>query len=181
MFIRLLTRLWKLGKGAENTVAAPPIIEQFPPAAPATTARASKAGRPLSPALKKAVELLAANPSITAAEVAASLGVTASYGRTLMRRARLRVADAPTDPNLSGVQPLLADLNQRLASAERDLAAVRAMPVHVRASLNLNRRAEVLRLLGGGVAPECVAERLGIPQGEVEFIRKVDRLIASSV
>jgi hypothetical protein len=181
VFIRLLTRLWKLGTGAEKTVVAPPIAERSLSAAPPTPVRASKQGRPLSPALTKAVELLAANPCITAAEVAASIGVTPSYGRTLMRRARSRVADAPTEPNLSGVQPTLADLHQRLAFAERDLAAVRAMPVHARASLNLNRRAEVLRLLGGGLAPECVADRLAIPQGEVEFIRKVDRLIASSV
>ena len=76
---------------------------------------------------------------------------------------------------------MLQDLQQRLTCTEEDLAAVRAMPVHARASLNLNRRAEVLRLLEGGLAPQSVAERLGIPEGEVDFIRKVDGMLASSV
>jgi hypothetical protein len=55
------------------------------------------------------------------------------------------------------------------------------MPVHARASLNLNRRAEVLRLLQGGLNQQSVAERLGIPEGEVDFIRKVDRMLGSLV
>ena len=137
----------------------------------------------VSPAVARAAEVLAARPRITPAELASELRISASYARTLMRRARLQSAGAPAGPTaLPNLDGTLHDLQQRLALAERDLAVVRAMPAQVRTTtLNLNRRAEVLRLLGGGLEPELVAERLAIPQGEVEFIAKVDRMVTSSV
>jgi DNA-directed RNA polymerase specialized sigma24 family protein len=130
--------------------------------------------------MAKTIILLAAHPSLTGAELAQKLKVSSSYARTLLRRAR----SLPTEPQAeqgAEITTMLQDLRQRLTSAEEDLAVVRAMPVHARASLNLNRRAEVLRLLESGLETPSVAERLGIPEGEVEFIHKVDRLLASSV
>lgn len=135
--------------------------------------------RPLSPTVSKVLDLVNAKPDITATEVAAVLKLSPSYARTVLRRAR----SASETARCSTAVPdtALLDLQRRLNSAEKDLAAVRSLPVHVRASLNLNRRAEVLRLLGGGLPPESVAEKLAIPQGEVDFIRKVDRMLPSSV
>jgi hypothetical protein len=75
----------------------------------------------------------------------------------------------------------LRELSERLAETEKTLSALRSAPVHRRASLNLNRRAEVLRLSEAGEEPSSVAERLGIPAGEVEFVLKIDRILSSAV
>ena len=183
MFISFISKLLKRIAAADSTCAASvPVPELQPVAAPPPPVSPATALARMSPAVTRAAELLAVRPRITPAELASELRISVSYARSLMRRARLQPPSPPPEPTcLSDLDGTLQDLQQRLASAERDLAAVRALPVHGRAALNLNRRAEVLRLLGGGLAPESVAERLAIPQGEVEFIRKVDRIVAFSV
>ena len=176
MLIRLAKAIWNALRPEAAMAAAPPVRT----AAQRRTAVVAPGERRNSPAMARTLVLLAANPSLTASEVAQKAKVSPSYARTLLRRARAHATEAGTAQGTE-ITTMLQDLQQRLTSTEEDLAAVRAMPVHARASLNLNRRAEVLRLLEGGLAPQSVAERLGIPEGEVDFIRKVDGMLASSV
>lgn len=153
------------------TAPAPDVV----PLVPAV----SRPRRAFSPTVLKAIDLLNAKPDITASEIATVLRLSASYARTVLRRARSASETAACSTAVPDTA--LLELQRRLDLAEKDLAVIRSLPPHMRASLNLNRRAEVLRLLGGGLPPESVAEKLAIPPGEVEFIRKVDRMLVSSV
>jgi hypothetical protein len=168
---------------------APPASQPVPDPQPVLL----KPGRPISAALSRTIEVLSRNPAINSTELAATIGVSPSYARTLLRRARARGAE-PSPPawiqSVRAISPAapqadvngsLRELSQRLTETEKTLAALRSVPVHGRASLNLNRRAEVLRLSEAGEEPARVAERLAIPPGEVEFVLKIDRILASAV
>lgn len=155
---------------------------------------APKSGRPIAAALTRAVEALTKNPRITPGELAASLSVSPSYARTLLRRARARLAERPDAPQASpihrvppmhaapgGTAPSLQDLSNRLTETEKSLAALRTVPVHARVSLNLNRRAEILRLTEAGHDASVIARQLGIPAGEVDFVVKINHMLASAL
>jgi DNA-binding CsgD family transcriptional regulator len=172
------------------------------PAAPATAQDGggrydplpvAKPGRPISGALARTLEELAANPAITPAEISSLLSVSQSYARTLLRRARARRHDAPVplrphivqeiphpDSSAEDIQTALDELSARIVQTESHVAALRTPPAPVRGSLNLSRRAEVLRLSAAGQTSAAIAGDLGVPGGEVEFILKIDRLLAAS-
>jgi DNA-binding CsgD family transcriptional regulator len=182
MIFDYVKRLWRREPPQSITLASL-TVQQTPPPPPVTLPPpAGKPARPLSSTISKAMHAVSANPSISAAELAKQLKISPSYARTLLRRARSATPEqSEPQPGPAGdVQAALTNLQTRLSAAEKDLAAVRSLPVHARASLNLNRRAEVLRLLNNGLSSESIAERLGVPHGEIEFIRKVDRMLAAS-
>lgn len=177
MIIQFARSLWK-----RLTETPEPPAPAAIPVAVVAPSQPARPGRPVSTTLLKAVEAVAAHPNITAPELASLLSISPSYGRTLLRRARARQTTPAIQQRLQEPNPsvTLTDLNERLTAAEKALAVVRSMPAHARTSLNLNRRAEVLRLLNRGLSSESVAEQLGIAPGEVDFIRKVDRMLAPS-
>jgi DNA-binding CsgD family transcriptional regulator len=104
--------------------------------------------------------MASANPAITPAEVAAAVGVSRDYARTLLRRARKRATgvECVTQPTV------------------RNATRV-AQPAPVLSAINLTPRARALHFLAEGDTPQQAAAKLGVPVGEVEFISKVDRLL----
>jgi hypothetical protein len=94
-----------------------------------------------------AVEILENEPNLTAAELAGRTGVTLSYARSLVRRQQHRSA-APV------VWPIAPRPVQSASSS----------------------RAQVLDRVAAGVGVAAISQDVGIPEGEVEFILKVDRL-----
>lgn len=51
-----------------------------------------------------------------------------------------------------------------------------AAPVHIKPSMNLTRRAQVIRMHRRGERPEQIAAALGMPQNEVDLVLKVSQL-----
>jgi DNA-binding CsgD family transcriptional regulator len=133
--------------------------------------------------MSRTLEALKHQPGITPAELASILSVSPSYARTLLRRARARKPE-PVQSLRSAPQDFertVHELSARLTETENHLAALKAVPLHSRTSMHLNRRAEVLRLAEAGESESAIAGSMGIPPGEVAFILKVDRLLASAV
>lgn len=200
--MRLFSKLWNrvFGASPEKSPPAMPAVASvsipvFAEELSAATTGARKPGRPLSHSMTKAMEVVAKRPDISAAELAKALKVSSSYARTLLRRARARSADsgpavqpaalvAMPMPDASAVsaspklETAVAEIATRLEETERILSALRSTPVQARANWNLNRRSEVVRLNSTGESAADIASRLAIPPGEVEFILKVDRMMA---
>jgi hypothetical protein len=86
----------------------------------------------------------------------------------------------PESPS-ADIRNVRDEFSARIVHAEGDDSELRTTPAHVRRSLNLNRRSEVLRLNAAGQPTAAIAEYLGLPGGEVEFILKIDRMLASAV
>jgi DNA-binding CsgD family transcriptional regulator len=128
--------------------------------------------------------MLRARPDLTPKDVVAQLSVSQAYARTLLKRARMKL-EAEGKPSLAVVgSPVrdsqnreIAELHARLERAEKGLATLCSTPPPARASWNLQRRAEVLRLAGSGVPCADIANRLSIPPGEVDFIVKIDEML----
>ena len=56
-----------------------------------------------------------------------------------------------------------------------------AAPDSVRAALNLNKRAQVLRMHRRGDPPERIASLMEVPRQEVDLLIKVHRIIISQL
>ena len=133
--------------------------------------------------MKAALALLAEDPDINTADAAAKLDITRDYARTLLRRARNRVAH-PAAPEIqpsrseqdADLRALIQQLSSRLCEAERLLDSLRFVPPASRTGWGSNRRTQVLQLAAAGKDPAAISSELGLPSGEVEFIIKVDRL-----
>jgi hypothetical protein len=131
------------------------IRARFAPAAEAAVPEAQPLPRPVAEAKLparpiSAVELLQNEPNLTPAELAARAGVTLSYARSLVRRRQNRAA-APV------VWPI----------AQRPVGA---------AQVAASNRTQVIDRTAAGSTVNSICEDLAMPQGEVEFILKVDRL-----
>src|SRR4051794_13948741 len=77
-------------KAAALPAKAPPLAVPLPP-----EPSVNKRGRPVADALTRTVEILTKDPEISSAALADSLQLSRSYARTLLRRARTRVQQAP--------------------------------------------------------------------------------------
>lgn len=160
-------------------------------------------GRPLSPAMTGAMTLLAKNPNMTAADLAEALEVSKSYAHKILRRVRERAeaekaaARARTTakrmppvtahrakepikpaPAPARVQTRVPATAPQVIQAEREPAQSALFPSQ--RSLNLNRRARVLKLHGEGKDPHSIASELGVAPGEVEFILKIQNILVRS-
>jgi hypothetical protein len=78
---------------------------------------------------------------------------------------------------LGQLRGLVNQLRERLDEAERR-SELSAGPVIPASGMNLNRRTHALRLFRRGERPEQIAATLGVPLGEVELLRKVQRITA---
>ena len=76
--------------------APQPASDVFQLAAPPPDSQ--RRGRPLSASMNKTLEVMKANPGISAAELAKKLSVSQSYARTLLRRAKSRCSEAASKP-----------------------------------------------------------------------------------
>jgi hypothetical protein len=160
-------------------------------------------GRPLSPAMTGAMTLLAKNPDMTAADLAEALEVSKSYAHKILRRVRERaeaekaaarartpakrmppvtaqrakepVKPAPAPARVQAQLPVTAP---QVIQTEREPAQAALFPSQ--RSMNLNRRARVLKLHGEGKDPHSIASELGVAPGEVEFILKIQNILVRS-
>jgi hypothetical protein len=149
-------------------------------------AAAARKGRSTEDTLSRTVEILSSNSQVSAGEVAKSLGVSASYARSLLRRARARVAEQkPTVISTTSSVPVnktsnedaLTGIISRLSAAETELSQLRTRPVPKDMRWDLTTRSEVLRRHSAGEAAPVIAAALAIPQGQVRFILDVNQIL----
>lgn len=179
---------------AAEPVAAAPAATPEPEAIPAI--ETARPGRPVSPSMSATLELVAKNPTISAAELSRKLSVSPSYARTLLRRARAKAAinedSSPRTQSSAQIRlalPAVAEtphlgsvvneLANRLGHAEDTIEHLRRARPQTRASWDLNSRAEVIRRSLGGEPREKIASDLGVPSGEIDFILKIHRIVSS--
>ena len=209
-------RSWLTGHVAGETVSFQPVVSappvSTPQPLPTVSAKAvvqsrrkspppkrevpeptPRKGRSTEDTLSRTVELLSSNSQVTAGEVAKSLGVSASYARSLLRRARTRVAEqkptvisaAPTAmstasspaANKPSSEDALTGILSRLSAAESELSQLRTRPVAKDMRWDLTTRSEVLRRHSAGETLQAIAAALGIPQGQVRFILEVNQIL----
>ena len=131
------------------------IKARFTPAAEAAVPEPPPLPRPVAEPKQptrpiSAVELLQNEPNLTPAELAARAGVTLSYARSLVRRRQNRAA-----------APVVWPIAPRTSSG---------------AQVAASNRTQVIDRVASGATVNSICEDLAMPQGEVEFILKVDRL-----
>ena len=92
-------------------------------------------------------------------------------------RAAGRRAAHPVTAGLDDLRRRLEDIESRSAAASLPAgpgeAPAEVSPVPVRASMNLSRRSQALRLSRRGESPEQIASRLGLATGEVQLLLKI--------
>jgi hypothetical protein len=95
-----------------------------------------------------------------------------------MRVLKSRVAGRQAGESASAhdLKIQLHQLNERLRDAE-ERAGVPIAPPMPKASLNLNKRTQVLRMSRRGERPENIAASLSLPRREVELLLKIHGLI----
>lgn len=107
---------------------------------------------------------------------AAGLWLFASLEREIRSlKARLRKHKEGGFITQEEFQFRLDDFNTRLRDAE-ERAAIPVQPPHIRPSLNLNKRAQALRMSRRGAPAPNIAAALGLPRKEVELLLKIQRL-----
>jgi hypothetical protein len=78
------------------------------------------------------------------------------------------------------IRALQADLDvvkDRLREAE-ERAGMLVPPAPLRSGLNLSKRTQALRMAARGETPEHIAAALSLPEGEVQLLMKVRRMVA---
>jgi cell division protein FtsB len=108
-------------------------------------------------------------------------------GGTALLMARLAISAASQAATLgAGVQKSMDALGARLENLEHQAEELRRQPVEAapalaRTALNLNKRAQVLRMHRRGDPPERIASLLEVPRQEVDLLIKVHRIIISQL
>jgi hypothetical protein len=94
---------------------------------------------------------------------------------------RKGAADGPTaDAAIGVLQQKIDDLAQQIEDLRRH-ASTSPIPLAPRAALNLDKRAQALRMHRRGEGPADIAAALGIPLQEVHLLLKVHRIVLSSI
>jgi hypothetical protein len=92
------------------------------------------------------------------------------------RRSRKR-AEA-IEASLNAVRVSLANLSKRLEEAEKQTGLL-VPPPAIRSGFNLSKRSQAIRMNRRGETPSQIAAALELPQGEVDLLLKVHRLVVS--
>ena len=92
-------------------------------------------------------------------------------------RRRMATLEKEANAALVRFQSRLEELGERLRQAEERPASAPAPP---RAGLNLNNRAQALRMLRRGIDAQTIATSLNLPRPEIEMLIRVQRLSAAS-
>jgi hypothetical protein len=95
-----------------------------------------------------------------------------------IHRLKSRLARRQAGENTSSrdLQAQLQQLNHRLRDAE-ERAGIPIVPQSPKASLNLNKRTQVLRMSRRGERAENIAASLSLPRREVELLLKIHGLL----
>jgi hypothetical protein len=121
---------------------------------------------------QSAVAILRNEPNLPAAELAARAGVTLSYARSLIRPQQAKplansLRPMFPDGGVAVLQSQVRELTRRVEHTEDRI---------VRPSADVSRRAQILERSTAGVASTAIAEQLSLPQGEIDFILKIERI-----
>jgi Flp pilus assembly protein TadB len=92
-------------------------------------------------------------------------------------RRRMATLESTANCALVELQRRLDDLSERLRQAEE---RPESSPAAARSGVNLNNRAQALRMLRRGIDAETVATSLNLPRPEIELLIRVQQLSASS-
>ncbi len=98
-----------------------------------------------------------------------------------IRSLKSRLAGRQDGDNASAhdLKVQLHELTERLRDAE-ERAGIPIAPPSVKASLNLNKRTQVLRMSRRGERSENIAASLSLPRREVELLLKIHALVLNS-
>ncbi|MGO9009697.1 MAG: hypothetical protein ACLQPN_06300 [Bryobacteraceae bacterium] len=108
-------------------------------------------------------------------------------GGTALLLARLAIGTTRRTATVgASLQISLEALAARVEGLEQQAEALRTQPAEAppdagRAALNLNKRAQVLRMHRRGDPPERIASLLEVPRQEVDLLIKVHRIIISQL
>ena len=91
-------------------------------------------------------------------------------------KSRLAHRQAGDNTSTRDLQSQLQELNERLRDAE-ERAGIPFTPPSPRASLNLNKRTQVLRMSRRGERVDNIAASLSLPRREVELLLKIHGLV----
>lgn len=101
----------------------------------------------------------------------------------LLLKADIRRAAGASQKDQSALADTLRELEIRLAAAEETLSqravktepapAPPSAPVNPRLAMNLQRRAQILRMAQKGQSPDQIAVSLCVPQNEVDLLLKL--------
>jgi hypothetical protein len=112
-----------------------------------------------------------------AAAVAAAMLFLALRREAVQLRDRIATLERAAHDAFALVHGQLAELSDRLRAAEERPPAA---PGPTRAGLNVNNRAQALRMLRRGVDARTVAASLNLPRPEIELLIRVQRLSSSA-
>jgi hypothetical protein len=82
------------------------------------------------------------------------------------------------EASVNAVRVSLANLSKRLEETERQTGLL-APPPPTRSGFNLSKRSQAIRMSRRGETPSQIAAVLELPQGEVDLLLKVHRLVVS--
>jgi len=113
--------------------------------------------------------------------VAVSLLTIWKARSVLCYAARQSAIEEPHADAAIGVLQQKIDELERQVDALHRHASLPAVPLAPRATLNLDKRAQALRMHRRGEGPGEIAAALGIPLQEVHLLLKVHRIVLSSI
>ncbi len=96
--------------------------------------------------------------------------------RGVDKRSRRR-AEA-MEAGVNAVRVSLANLSKRLEETEKQTGLL-AAPPPTRSGFNLSKRSQAIRMSRRGETPSQIAAALELPQGEVDLLLKVHRIVVS--
>jgi hypothetical protein len=94
------------------------------------------------------------------------------------RDRRSRNRDKEFENALNAVRVSLANLGKRLEQSERQTGLL-VPPPPTRSGFNLSKRSQAIRMSRRGETPSQIAAALELPQGEVDLLLKVHRIVVS--
>lgn len=114
--------------------------------------------------------------------LAAGLGACLYLFLTLKREvrkleARWKRRHQELEETIRALQADLDVVKDRLREAE-ERAGMLVPPAPLRSGLNLSKRTQALRMAARGETPEHIAAALSLPEGEVQLLMKVRRMVA---
>ncbi len=93
---------------------------------------------------------------------------------------RSRKRQDASEASLNALRVSLSNLARRLEETERQTGLL-VPPPPTRSGFNLSRRSQAVRMARRGETPSQIAAALQLPQGEVDLLLKVHRIIIDQV
>jgi hypothetical protein len=116
--------------------------------------------------------------ALQAASYILGLFLLLSFEQEIRRLKSLLAGQAGDNTSMRDLKVQLHELHERMRDAE-ERAGIPAAPPSPRASLNVNKRAQVLRMSRRGERSENIAASLSLPRREVELLLKIHTLVLS--